>query len=171
MPSVHIKKQYTRVHRQKHMLTHTEKYTHSHRDNFLTASLCLPGIDQGQMTYEGQHWHAAESCFCCARCRLPLLGRPFLPRGGLIFCSRPCSLGEDPDNSDSCDSALQSRPPQHRHCETAEKIQQSQRCSPQQPPEGANIPVVPGKDCVHAAQENEGSGILQMAFTCYVGHA
>uniref|UniRef100_A0A8C7PXQ2 Prickle homolog 3 n=1 Tax=Oncorhynchus mykiss TaxID=8022 RepID=A0A8C7PXQ2_ONCMY len=69
------------------------------------------GIDQGQMTYEGQHWHAAESCFCCARCRLPLLGRPFLPRGGLIFCSRPCSLGEDPDNSDSCDSALQSRPP------------------------------------------------------------
>ncbi|XP_024231781.1 prickle-like protein 1 isoform X2 [Oncorhynchus tshawytscha] len=114
------------------------------------------GIDQGQMTYEGQHWHAAESCFCCARCRLPLLGRPFLPRGGLIFCSRPCSLGEDPDNSDSCDSALQSRPPQHRHCETAEKIQQSQRCSPQQPPEGANIPVVPGKDCVHATQENEG---------------
>uniref|UniRef100_A0A674MM55 Prickle planar cell polarity protein 3 n=1 Tax=Takifugu rubripes TaxID=31033 RepID=A0A674MM55_TAKRU len=72
------------------------------------------GIDQGQMTYEGQHWHAVESCFCCARCRLPLLGRPFLPRGGLIFCSRACSLGEDPDNSDSCDSAVQSRPPQRR---------------------------------------------------------
>uniref|UniRef100_A0A673XQX5 Prickle planar cell polarity protein 3 n=1 Tax=Salmo trutta TaxID=8032 RepID=A0A673XQX5_SALTR len=69
------------------------------------------GIDQGQMTYEGQHWHAAKSCFCCTRCRLPLLGRPFLPRGGLIFCSRSCSLGEDPDNSDSCDSALQSRHP------------------------------------------------------------
>ncbi|XP_061113223.1 prickle-like protein 2 isoform X1 [Conger conger] len=66
------------------------------------------GIDQGQMTYEGQHWHAMESCFCCGRCRLPLLGRPFLPRGGLIFCSRPCSLGEDPENSDSCDSAFQS---------------------------------------------------------------
>uniref|UniRef100_A0A672JG87 Prickle homolog 3 n=2 Tax=Salarias fasciatus TaxID=181472 RepID=A0A672JG87_SALFA len=69
------------------------------------------GIDQGQMTYEGQHWHAVESCFCCARCRLPLLGRPFLPRAGLIYCSRPCSLGEDPNNSDSCDSALHSRPP------------------------------------------------------------
>uniref|UniRef100_A0A8C9QW03 Prickle planar cell polarity protein 3 n=1 Tax=Scleropages formosus TaxID=113540 RepID=A0A8C9QW03_SCLFO len=66
------------------------------------------GVDQGQMTYEGQHWHATEACFCCARCRLPLLGRPFLPRGGLIFCSRPCSLGEDPNNSDSCDSAFQS---------------------------------------------------------------
>ncbi|CAG03928.1 unnamed protein product, partial [Tetraodon nigroviridis] len=72
------------------------------------------GIDQGQMTYEGQRWHAAARCFCCARCRLPLLGRPFLPRRGLIFCSRACSLGEDPDNSDSCDSALQSRPPPHR---------------------------------------------------------
>ncbi|CAB1336504.1 unnamed protein product, partial [Coregonus sp. 'balchen'] len=112
------------------------------------------GIDQGQMTYEGQHWHAAESCFCCARCRLPLLGRPFLPRGGLIFCSRPCSLGEDPDNSDSCDSALQSRHPQHRRCETDEKIQQPQRCSSQQPPDGANIPVVPGEVCIHAALEN-----------------
>ncbi|XP_013991744.2 prickle planar cell polarity protein 3-A [Salmo salar] len=112
------------------------------------------GIDQGQMTYEGQHWHAAKSCFCCARCRLPLLGRPFLPRGGLIFCSRSCSLGEDPDNSDSCDSALQSRHPQHRRCETDEKIQQPQRCSPQQPPEGANIPVVPGEVCIHAALEN-----------------
>ncbi|KAL4622590.1 hypothetical protein GN956_G20124 [Arapaima gigas] len=65
------------------------------------------GIDQGQMTYEGQHWHANEGCFCCARCRLPLLERPFLPQGGLIFCSRPCSLGEDPCSSDSCDSALQ----------------------------------------------------------------
>uniref|UniRef100_A0A3Q1JN42 Prickle homolog 3 n=2 Tax=Anabas testudineus TaxID=64144 RepID=A0A3Q1JN42_ANATE len=64
------------------------------------------GIDQGQMTYEGQHWHAVESCFCCARCRLPLLGQPFLPRGGLIFCSRACSLGEDPNNSDSCDSSV-----------------------------------------------------------------
>uniref|UniRef100_A0A671SJV1 Prickle-like protein 3 n=2 Tax=Sinocyclocheilus anshuiensis TaxID=1608454 RepID=A0A671SJV1_9TELE len=68
------------------------------------------GIDQGQMTFEGQHWHASEACFCCACCRLPLLGRPFLPRGGLIFCSRSCSLGDDPDNSDSCDSALQSKP-------------------------------------------------------------
>uniref|UniRef100_A0A3Q1EFP6 Prickle homolog 3 n=1 Tax=Acanthochromis polyacanthus TaxID=80966 RepID=A0A3Q1EFP6_9TELE len=88
------------------------------------------GIDQGQMTYEGQHWHAVESCFCCARCRLPLLGRPFLPRGGLIFCSRPCSLGEDPNNSDSCDSALQSRPPQHSRRSGTEKRQQLQCGSP-----------------------------------------
>ncbi|KAM8829909.1 uncharacterized protein prickle3 isoform 1-T1 [Synchiropus picturatus] len=96
------------------------------------------GIDQGQMTYEGQHWHAVDVCFCCARCRLPLLGRPFLPRGGLIFCSRACSLGDDPNNSDSCDSALQSRSPQHRRCASADKYQPLQCGSPLQPREGAD---------------------------------
>ncbi|KAM8863939.1 uncharacterized protein prickle3 isoform 2-T4 [Spinachia spinachia] len=114
------------------------------------------GIDQGQMTYEGQHWHAVESCFCCARCHLPLLGRPFLPRGGLIFCSRPCSLGEDPNNSDSCDSALQSKPAQHRRCETAKKRPQPQCGSPLQPLEGPDSPITPAKDCIHNAAENRG---------------
>ncbi|XP_028303260.1 prickle-like protein 2b isoform X2 [Gouania willdenowi] len=66
------------------------------------------GIDQGQMTYEGQHWHATEGCFCCARCKRSLLGRPFLPKQGHIFCSRSCSLGEEPNGSDSSDSAFQS---------------------------------------------------------------
>ncbi|KAK0145947.1 Prickle-like protein 2 [Merluccius polli] len=113
------------------------------------------GIDQGQMTYEGQHWHAVETCFCCARCRLALLGRPFLPRGGLIFCSRACSLGEDPNNSDSCDSALQSRSPQHRRCETAEKVQQPPRCVPQLPLGGANLYITLAKDCLHTV-ENTG---------------
>ncbi|KAM4696776.1 prickle planar cell polarity protein 3 [Rhinophrynus dorsalis] len=50
------------------------------------------GIDEGQLAYGGQHWHASESCFCCGRCRTPLLGRPFLPRHGQIFCSRSCSM-------------------------------------------------------------------------------
>ncbi|XP_036918371.1 prickle planar cell polarity protein 3 isoform X1 [Sturnira hondurensis] len=54
------------------------------------------GLDQGQMTYEGQHWHASDHCFCCSRCGRALLGRPFLPRRGLIFCSRACSLGSEP---------------------------------------------------------------------------
>lgn len=98
------------------------------------------------MTYEGQHWHAVESCFCCARCRLPLLGRPFLPRGGLIFCSRACSLGEDPDNSDSCDSAVQSRPPQRRRGGAAGKPQCG---SPLQPPEGVKTCIITAEDCVH----------------------
>uniref|UniRef100_A0A674J0W5 Prickle planar cell polarity protein 3 n=1 Tax=Terrapene triunguis TaxID=2587831 RepID=A0A674J0W5_9SAUR len=71
------------------------------------------GINQGQMTYEGQHWHATDACFCCTRCRLPLLGKPFLPKGGQIFCSRGCSLGGDEASaSDSCDSALHGPRPQ-----------------------------------------------------------
>ena len=70
--------------------------------------ILLAGIDQGQMTYDGQHWHAIEGCFCCARCKCSLLGRPFLPKQGQIFCSRSCSLGEEPNGSDSSDSAFQS---------------------------------------------------------------
>lgn len=48
------------------------------------------------MAYEGQHWHASDRCFCCSRCGRALLGRPFLPRRGLIFCSRACSLVSEP---------------------------------------------------------------------------
>ncbi|KAG9477839.1 prickle planar cell polarity protein 3 [Eleutherodactylus coqui] len=50
------------------------------------------GVDEGQLSHAGQHWHASERCFCCGRCRSSLLGRPFLPRHGQIFCSRACSL-------------------------------------------------------------------------------
>ena len=48
----------------------------------------------GQMSHEGQHWHATEHCFSCHHCRTTLLGRPFLPRRGLIYCSISCSKGE-----------------------------------------------------------------------------
>ena len=53
------------------------------------------------MTHEGQHWHATEDCFCCHTCHASLLGRPFLPRRGAIFCSIACSKGEPPTPSDS----------------------------------------------------------------------
>lgn len=59
------------------------------------------GVDQAQMTHEGQHWHATECCFACHTCRVSLLGRPFLPRRGAIFCSIACSKGEPPTPSDS----------------------------------------------------------------------
>lgn len=59
------------------------------------------GVDQAQMTHEGQHWHATERCFACHTCRVSLLGRPFLPRRGAIFCSIACSKGEPPTPSDS----------------------------------------------------------------------
>ncbi|XP_054644194.1 prickle-like protein 2 isoform X2 [Dunckerocampus dactyliophorus] len=114
------------------------------------------GIDQSQMTYEGQHWHAVEFCFCCARCGLPLLGRPFLPRRGLIFCSRSCSLGEDTNNSDSCDSVLQSRPLPHSRCGAAERLQQQQCGSPLQPIEGVNPLISTAKDCIYTVMENRG---------------
>ena len=46
------------------------------------------------MTHEGQHWHATPECFSCHTCRTSLLGHPFLPRRGLIYCSVACSKGE-----------------------------------------------------------------------------
>jgi hypothetical protein len=46
------------------------------------------------MSHEGQHWHATDRCFSCHHCRTTLLGRPFLPRRGLIYCSIACSKGE-----------------------------------------------------------------------------
>ncbi|XP_060633566.1 prickle-like protein 1 [Anolis sagrei] len=66
------------------------------------------GVDHAQMTYDGQHWHATETCFSCAQCRVSLLGCPFLPKQGQIYCSKSCSLGEDVHASDSSDSAFQS---------------------------------------------------------------
>ncbi|MEQ2177430.1 hypothetical protein GOODEAATRI_003458 [Goodea atripinnis] len=61
-----------------------------------------------EMTYEGIHWHATDQCFCCAQCKTSLLGCPFLPKQGRIYCSKACSQGEDVHASDSSDSAFQS---------------------------------------------------------------
>ncbi|CAL8318541.1 unnamed protein product [Lota lota] len=66
------------------------------------------GVDHAQMTYEGVHWHATDQCFCCAQCKASLLGCPFLPKEGRIYCSKACSQGEDVHASDSADSAFQS---------------------------------------------------------------
>ncbi|KAM8891205.1 prickle-like protein 1a isoform 1-T3 [Spinachia spinachia] len=66
------------------------------------------GVDHAQMTYDGLHWHATESCFSCAQCKGSLLGCPFLPHQGRIYCSKACSVGEDVHASDSSDSAFQS---------------------------------------------------------------
>nr|CAD7444797.1 unnamed protein product [Timema bartmani] len=66
----------------------------------------------GQMSHEGQHWHATEQCFCCHTCHSSLLGRPFLPRRGSIYCSIACSKGEPPTPSDSSGPGPR---PSHRH--------------------------------------------------------
>ncbi|XP_043936133.1 prickle planar cell polarity protein 3 isoform X2 [Protopterus annectens] len=105
------------------------------------------GIDQGQMTYEGQHWHASDKCFSCAHCRKPLLGKPFLPKQGQIFCSRSCSLGEDPNGSDSCDSAFQTRTRESRRSGRQRKMSITKDCRPlavcRSTPFSGNLPSVP----------------------------
>uniref|UniRef100_A0A146KRA4 Protein espinas n=2 Tax=Lygus hesperus TaxID=30085 RepID=A0A146KRA4_LYGHE len=53
-------------------------------------------VHQGQMSHEGQHWHATEECFRCHTCSKSLLGSPFLPARGAIYCSIACSKGEPP---------------------------------------------------------------------------
>ncbi|CAB0008610.1 unnamed protein product [Nesidiocoris tenuis] len=53
-------------------------------------------VHQGQMSHEGQHWHATEECFRCRTCGKSLLGSPFLPVRGAIYCSIACSKGEPP---------------------------------------------------------------------------
>ncbi|KAM5145872.1 prickle planar cell polarity protein 3 [Mantella aurantiaca] len=50
------------------------------------------GVDEGQLSHGAQHWHASDGCFSCGRCGKSLLGQPFLPRHGQIYCSRSCSL-------------------------------------------------------------------------------
>lgn len=62
------------------------------------------GVDQGQMTHGGQHWHANEQCFKCYACCKPLLGSAFLPKNGVTYCSIDCSRGIS-GNRNSVDSA------------------------------------------------------------------
>lgn len=64
------------------------------------------GVDQGQMSHDGQHWHATDECFSCNTCRCSLLGRAFLPRRGAIYCSIACSKGEPPTPSDSSGTGM-----------------------------------------------------------------
>ncbi|TMW44965.1 hypothetical protein DOY81_009955, partial [Sarcophaga bullata] len=84
------------------------------------------GVDQGQMSHDGQHWHATDQCFSCCTCRCSLLGRPFLPRRGTIYCSIACSKGEPPTPSDTS-SGPQLRPT-HR-ASTTSQIARSPRPS------------------------------------------
>ena len=62
------------------------------------------------MSHEGQHWHATDHCFSCQQCRTTLLGRPFLPRRGLIYCSISCSKGEPSDRPAIYDNVKKPRP-------------------------------------------------------------
>ncbi|MEQ2211489.1 hypothetical protein XENOCAPTIV_003570, partial [Xenoophorus captivus] len=73
-------------------------------------------VDHAQMTYDGLHWHATENCFSCGQCKSSLIGCPFLPHQGRIYCSKACALGEDVHASDSSDSAFQSARSRESRC-------------------------------------------------------
>ena len=68
------------------------------------------GVDHGQMTHGGQHWHATEECFRCATCNRALLGHPFLPKNGMTYCSVDCSRGitHHPNYADSATESFKS---------------------------------------------------------------
>ncbi|XP_069094512.1 prickle-like protein 4 [Pleurodeles waltl] len=68
-------------------------------------------LDCERVTYQGQHWHAHACCFRCQRCHRSLLGREFLPYGGMLLCSATCKALPYPSSgSDSSDSAFLSAP-------------------------------------------------------------
>lgn len=77
------------------------------------------------MSHEGQHWHATEQCFCCHTCRSSLLGRPFLPRRGAIFCSIACSKGEPP-------TMTTSQRPESEMADAAAAVGQAEQTTPAQ---------------------------------------
>lgn len=62
------------------------------------------GVDQGQMSHDGQHWHATDECFSCSTCRCSLLGQRFLPKRGLIYCSITCSKRDGPYKATDSDT-------------------------------------------------------------------
>ncbi|XP_074094735.1 protein prickle isoform X2 [Cotesia typhae] len=92
------------------------------------------GVDQGQMSHEGQHWHATEACFCCATCRTSLLGRPFLPRRGAIYCSIACSKGEPPTTPSDSSAGPPIAPPPPSF------LKQNRKLPPSTPSEGSSSP-------------------------------
>ncbi|KFB36644.1 AGAP007648-PA-like protein [Anopheles sinensis] len=83
------------------------------------------GVDQGQMSHDGQHWHATDQCFACSTCRCSLLGRPFLPRRGEIYCSIACSKGEPPTPSDGSLPAAAAL--MHGHLRSARNTEQQEQ--------------------------------------------
>jgi hypothetical protein len=81
---------------QRYIVRDTQPYCcHCYERRFAETCRACGGhisVDEGQMTYEGVHWHATPQCFRCAACLRPLLGQPFLPTNGSVFCSADCSL-------------------------------------------------------------------------------
>lgn len=58
------------------------------------------GVEQGQITYEDQHWHATDDCFKCYTCSKSLRGGlMFIPKHGVIYCSNACLKFKSTNNN------------------------------------------------------------------------
>lgn len=112
------------------------------------------GVDQGQMSHDGQHWHATDECFACNTCRCSLLGRAFLPRRGSIYCSIACSKGEPPTPSDSSGTGMYTTPtpPAQRVCSNQTRIPSSHASS--------SPPMSPSQQQQH--QQNFNNAMYQL---------
>jgi hypothetical protein len=51
------------------------------------------------MSHDGRHWHASDACFRCWSCRHSLVGQPFLPRLGRLYCSVTCCRRSSSSNA------------------------------------------------------------------------
>ncbi|XP_055916863.1 protein prickle isoform X2 [Eupeodes corollae] len=101
------------------------------------------GVDQGQMSHDGQHWHATDECFSCNTCRCSLLGRAFLPRRGAIYCSIACSKGEPPTPSDSSGTGMY--PPATQRVRPQARLPNAESTTPPLSPQQTN-PLQPTLD-------------------------
>ncbi|XP_053674202.1 protein prickle-like [Anopheles nili] len=145
------------------------------------------GVDQGQMSHDGQHWHATDQCFACSTCRCSLLGRPFLPRRGEIYCSIACSKGEPPTPSDGSLPAAaalihgsmrnnRSNDAQQQRADGSEyehTIAKPYQCSTRSP-EPLQSPVravgrlsPPHTDASHGESNPDANGNDEMTLSCY----
>lgn len=71
-------------------------FERQHTELCATCGLVI-GVEQGQIAYEGQYWHARDECFKCATCSKSLQGSGgggsasyFIPRHGQVYCSNAC---------------------------------------------------------------------------------
>ena len=65
------------------------------------------GVEQGQITYEDQHWHATDDCFKCYTCSKSLRGGlMFIPKHGVIYCSNSCLKFKSSNNNNTINRSL-----------------------------------------------------------------
>jgi prickle len=121
------------------------------------------GVDQGQMSHDGQHWHATDQCFACSTCRCSLLGRPFLPRRGAIYCSIACSKGEPPTPSDSSGQGL--RPIRQKYRPPNRPPSDNESSTPPASPKQINAPSSPIRQ-MHSPQAMRSPKIGRRALQC-----